>query len=209
MEPLEILYDDAAIIAVNKPVGLATIPERDRTQGSVLEHLQQQLGQGLWVVHRLDKEVSGVLLFARTSHVHRWLNVQFSERKVHKTYMAWVHGQVYGDQGCIDAPLRAFGSGRMGVDPERGKASLTTYEVLERRDRITLLHAHPETGRRHQIRVHLYHLGHPILGDPRYGDKGVQQSYSRLMLHAAAIEFTNPNGQVQRIETPMPRDFLD
>lgn len=209
MTPLEILYQDQGILAVNKPVGLASIPERDRSQGSVIEQAQAQLAERLYVVHRIDKEVSGVLLLARTAEAHRWLNTEFSERRVYKTYAAWVHGRVTGDQGHIEAPLRAFGSGRMGVDVERGKPSRTTFEVVDRRENRTLVHAHPETGRRHQIRVHLYHLGHPLVGDPRYGDKAIQQTYSRLMLHASVIEFVDMDGCLQRIAVPVPDDFLD
>lgn len=209
MTTLEILYQDQGILAVNKPVGLASIPERDRSRPSVIEQAQDQLAERLYVVHRLDKEVSGVLLLARTPEVHRWLNTEFSERRVHKTYAAWVHGRVPEDCGAIEAPIRTFGSGRMGIDVERGKPSRTTFEVIERCENRTLVHAHPETGRRHQIRVHLYHLGHPILGDPRYGAQAIQQAYSRLMLHAFAIEFADPNGRMHRIETSMPCDFLD
>ena len=210
MNSLEILYQDQGIIAVNKPMGLASIPERDRDQGSVVGQAQQQTGQRLYVVHRLDKEVSGVLLLARTPEMHRWLNTAFSERRVHKTYAAWVHGHVTEEQGVIEAPIRAFGSGRMGVDHERGKSSRTTFEVVERHEKRTLVHAHPETGRRHQIRVHLYHLGHPILGDPRYGDKTIQQTYGRLMLHALTLEFIGPAGGCpQRIVAPIPDEFLD
>jgi 23S rRNA-/tRNA-specific pseudouridylate synthase len=119
------------------------------------------------------------------------LNEAFEQRRIIKTYLALVHGRVGPNEGVVDQPIREFGSGRMGVSPS-GKPSITTYRVLERLGAFTLLEANPQTGRRHQIRVHLYHIGHPIVGDLRYGDRAVQQRFCRLMLHASGIDLPHP-----------------
>ena len=158
------------------------------------------------MVHRLDKQVSGVILFAKTPEFHRYLNLQFEHRQVLKTYLAVVHGQLSQD-GRIETPLRRFGSGRMAADPETGKACLTEYDVLDRRPETTLLRVRPLTGRKHQIRAHLFGIGHPIVGDPLYGDKLFQRSFPRLMLHALGIEFRLPDGRPVEIRTAAPSGF--
>lgn len=200
------LYQDAALVAIDKPVGLASIPERDLDLACAQRALERQLGRRLWVVHRLDKEVSGALVFALTPEAHRALSLAFERREVAKDYLALVHGRVLADEGVIEAPIHQFGSGRMGVDA-RGKPSTTRYTVLERSPAdaapaLTLVRASPVTGRRHQLRVHLYHLGHPIVGDPRYGDPALQRAHPglghglgpRLMLHACRIALPRPPG---------------
>jgi 23S rRNA-/tRNA-specific pseudouridylate synthase len=227
---VNILYQDPRVVAVDKPVGLSAIPERDRTVESLLSLLEKQSGQKLFLVHRIDKDVSGVMLFAKTAEAHRHLNLQFDRRGIHKTYLALVHGHVVKDQDTIDSPLREFGSGRMGVDFKRGKPSVTEYRVKERLGvaaasaggatdapapasggplgrGYSLLEVSPRTGRRHQIRAHLYSIGHPIVGDRRYGDVKVQSEYPRLMLHAASIEFVLPGGERRVIESPVPDEF--
>jgi RluA family pseudouridine synthase len=198
---IPVLYEDDDIIAVDKPAGTASIPERDRAKETVLSLLEKQTGRKLFIVHRLDKDAGGVMLFAKTADAHRYLNEEFFNRNVSKTYLALVHGTVQEDKGEIDRPLRQFGSGRMGVDEKKGKPSLTKYEVIKRSDDRTLVHAYPVTGRRHQIRVHLYHIGHPIVGDQRYGDRNVQKNFPRLMLHAERIEFTSKNGKKISVES--------
>jgi tRNA pseudouridine32 synthase/23S rRNA pseudouridine746 synthase len=135
------------------------------------------------------------MLFAKNAPAHKYLNEAFFARNVHKTYLALVHGTIIEDKGEIDRPIRQFGSGRMGIDEKNGKPSLTRFEAIKRSDDHTLLHAFPVTGRRHQIRVHLYHIGHPIVGDQRYGDRNIQKNFPRLMLHAERIEFKNAEGK--------------
>ena len=201
---LPLLYQDADLLAVAKPEDLATIPERRPTGDSLLERLTRQVGMRLFVVHRLDKEVSGVVLLAKHAAAHRWLNDQFSARQVEKTYLAVVDGSIVPDRGTIDLPLRQFGSGRVGVDQGRGKPSRTGFAVLARCDAFTFLKVSPLTGRRHQIRVHLYAMGHPIVGDRRYGDLEQQSQYARIMLHAHAIAILRPDGRPIRIEAPAP-----
>lgn len=156
------------------------------------------------VVHRLDREVSGVVIFARNAAAHRRLNIEFEERRVTKTYLAAVAGVPEEEKGTVDAPLREFGSGRVGVDAERGKPSLTRWRVVERAAAATLVEVRPETGRRHQIRAHFYHLGHPVLGDARYGSPESASLCRRLMLHALEISFADRDRSpvVVRVEPP-------
>jgi RluA family pseudouridine synthase len=201
-----ILFKNDDLIAVNKPVGLASIPGPPGEE-DLLSRLAQEFPEKLYVVHRLDKEASGVILFARNAAMHRYLNEQFSGRSVQKTYLAVTHGVIKQDDGLIDLPLREFGSGRMGVDPRRGKPSETRFRVLERLAGYTLVEAQPITGRRHQLRVHFYSLGHPLVGDVRYGDKTVQRSFPRLMLHAREITFRLPSQEIVTIEAPVPEAF--
>ncbi len=195
-------------MAVAKPEGVATIPERRPTGESLVATLADRLGLRLFVVHRLDKAASGVVVLAKNAESHRCLNDQFAARKVDKEYLALVHGRVAGDAGEIDLPLRQFGSGRMGVDRQRGKPSLSRYRVLRRCAGATLLSVPLITGRRHQIRVHLYATGHPIIGDLRYGDIGRQRTFSRLMLHAYRIAFKLPSGRSCEIMAPPPASFM-
>jgi RluA family pseudouridine synthase len=204
---IPILYEDDDILAVSKPETLAAIPERHGQGGSLFEVLCAQRGERLYIVHRIDKETSGLIVFARHAEAHRRLNRQFETRAVDKTYLSLAHGVIAEDAGSIDAPLRQFGSGRVAVDPERGKPSATEFRVVERFRSHTLVEARPRTGRRHQIRVHLYHLGHPIAGDPLYGDEATRQGFSRMMLHAWRLALTLPSGRTLNLEAAIPNSF--
>jgi RluA family pseudouridine synthase len=188
-----IVYCDADLLAVNKPEGVAAVPEHARDPHCLAAHVSALVGFRVLPVHRLDKDVSGLILYACHAASHRFLNLAFEARRVRKTYLALLHGCVQPEDGVIREPLREFGSGRMGVSPD-GKPSETAFRVRERFGPYTLVEAEPHTGRRHQLRVHFYHLGHPIVGDLRYGVRTQQARYPRLMLHAAAIEIPHPNG---------------
>jgi RluA family pseudouridine synthase len=203
-----ILYEDDNIVAVDKAAGLATIPEHMIERQSLLQDLTKLYPFKIYVVHRLDKEVSGVILFAKNSTTHRWLNEQFNQRLVKKTYISLVHGILARESGEINMPIRQYGSGRMAVDWKQGKECLTSYQVQKRYKNYTLLNVYPHTGRRHQIRVHLYNLGHPIVGDLNYGDKSAQKVFPRLMLHAYKIEFNTFSGEARQIESAEPDLFL-
>jgi RluA family pseudouridine synthase len=211
---LPILYQNDDIIAVDKPPGLASIPERDKTKESVLAQLSRAYPHKIYVVHRLDKNASGVILFAKNARTHKYLSRQFSSRTVKKTYLALVQGVVAEGRGVIDKPLRQFASGRVAVDSERGKPSVTEFEVVERFGSYTLVRAHPLTGRLHQLRVHFCSIGHPIVGDRVYGQarsttdeaRGTRHE-ARLMLHAERIIFRLPSGEELTIESPIP-DFF-
>ena len=205
---IPILFENNDILAVNKPEGLASIPERKPGSECLLRTLEEAYARKLFVVHRIDKDVSGVILFAKNATTHALLNDQFSARTVSKTYLALVHGVIAGRGGTIERPIREFGSGRMAVDETHGKSSRTVYDVQERYPDYTLLQVHPATGRRHQIRVHFYSIGHPIVGDLLYGVKGIQTKYPRLMLHAFWIRVSLPDGKKVQIEAPLPPSFL-
>jgi tRNA pseudouridine32 synthase / 23S rRNA pseudouridine746 synthase len=147
------------------------------------------------------------MLFAKNAAAHKCLNDQFCNRTVKKTYCALLHGVLETSGGSIGKPVHQFGSGRMGVDELRGKPSLTDFEVTERFPEYTFVKAFPRTGRRHQIRVHFYHIGHPIAGDTRYGDREKAKPFPRMMLHALSITFTQPSGGEKTIESPLPLSF--
>jgi len=203
-----ILFENPDLLAVEKPIGLATIFERQKETHCLIHAIRESTGIPLMVVHRLDKDVSGVVVFAKHPAAHRSLNLRFDRREVHKTYFAVVHGAMENERGKIEKPIRQFGSGRMGVDEAKGKESTTEYFVETTNKRYTLVRLKPLTGRRHQLRVHLYSIGHPIVGDPIYGDKTIQKEYPRLMLHAQRIEF-EWDGETLRIESPLPKEFRE
>lgn len=204
---IAILYENNDLIAVDKPIRLASIPERNREKISLLKLLSEARQQKLFVVHRLDKQVSGVILFAKNAETHRYLNRLFEQRKIHKTYLSLVHGLMEEDSGTIDKPLRRFGSGRMGEDREKGKACITQYTVEKRCSGYTLVKVYPRSGRKHQIRAHFFIIGHPIVGDTLYGDKSLQNKYPRLMLHALAVRFRSPAQEDILIQSPIPPAF--
>jgi RluA family pseudouridine synthase len=202
---IRVLFENTDYLAADKPEGVVSIAEAGK--GGLPELLQDVFPGKLLPVHRLDREASGVIVYAKNPDAHRHLNGQFDRREVRKTYLALVHGTTGPASGLINAPIREFGSGRMGVDVRRGKPSSTEWKIAERLDGATLLRVNPATGRRHQIRVHLYHIGHPIVGDLKYGDLTLQSRYPRLMLHALAIEFGLPSGERVTVEAPVPPSF--
>lgn len=207
---MKILLEDESIVLIDKPVGIPTIPERLDAQGACIKKtLEDTLGQKLLVVHRLDKEVSGLLIFAKTNEAHRFLNLEFEHRRVSKTYLALLWGYMEQSSGLIDKPIRQYGSGRMGIDEDQGKPSQTEYQVVERWKDLTLVEASPRTGRRHQLRVHFYSQGHPIVGDRRYNLPKWTESVPRLMLHAWKLKIRHPSGKYIEVECPAPPAFED
>ncbi|MFH1197432.1 MAG: RluA family pseudouridine synthase [bacterium] len=204
---LKVLFENENLIAVDKPCGLQSIPGGKKDEPDLRSQLEVQCEQKLFVVHRLDKEVSGVIVFAKNAETHKYLSLQFEDREVKKKYFAVVHGKMKPGGGVIDQPIRQFGSGRMGIDPGSAKRSLTQFEVVKSSDNFSILNAYPWTGRRHQIRVHLYSIGHAIVGDMIYGEKEIQRNFSRLMLHAAEIEFKNPDGKTIKINSEIPEEL--
>lgn len=213
------LYEDDDVVAVMKPAGLAVIPERNQAAGECLRHqLEAARREALWVVHRIDKDTSGVVLFARSAAAHRWLNDAFAARQVHKRYLAFAAGDL-PDERIVDLALvpARRGKTRPATPADVGaKPATTRLRTVQRwrrgDDIVTLCHAFPVTGRHHQIRVHLRSLEAPILFDPLYGKRTLRGTYDhapgqRLALHAEAIELTRPDQRTLRIEAPWPDDL--
>jgi tRNA pseudouridine32 synthase/23S rRNA pseudouridine746 synthase len=202
---LPLLFADDALVAVDKPAGLLSVPGRGEDKLDCVARRVQALHADALVVHRLDMATSGVLLMARGASVQRRLGLAFARREVHKRYVAVVHGTMAGAEGEIDLPLAADWPlrPRQKVDPVHGKPSLTRWRLLSAdpaagTSRVLL---EPVTGRSHQLRVHLLAIGHPIVGDALYGAR----DGGRLMLHAASLAFAHPgNGMAVQIESAVP-----
>ena len=189
---LRLLYVDQALLVAEKAAGLLAVPGRGVAGADSLAARVQACYRDALVVHRLDMATSGLMVFARGAFAQRRLSIAFEQRQVIKHYVAIVEGCMAADDGEIDAPLAADWPRRpmQKVDLEQGKPSLTRWQVLERGADFTRLALMPITGRTHQLRVHLRHIGHPIRGDALYGTPPL--AAARLMLHACAIEFAHP-----------------
>ncbi len=212
--PVDILYEDAAVIAVHKPAGLVVHAGAGRHEGTLVNRLVHrfaalsEVGGDLrpGIVHRLDKDTSGVLLVARTDAAHRALAAQFAGRTVEKTYLALVHGKVNAETGRITKPIardpvrRTRMTARLGS----GREALTEFRVRQRFDKFTYLEVKIGTGRTHQIRVHLASIGHLVAGDRLYGAPPAP----RLFLHAWRIAFDSPaTGARVAVEAPLPAEL--
>jgi tRNA pseudouridine32 synthase/23S rRNA pseudouridine746 synthase len=218
---LAVLLADAALVAVDKPPGRVVIPGRGAPERTLLDEAQAEHGR-LWVVHRLDRGTSGVLLFARSAAAHRALNLAFEGRAVEKRYLAIVRGAP-PDEARLDLTIAHARKGRMrpGRPGEEGaKPAATRVRVLERfparppLPALALVEAVPETGRTHQIRVHLAWAGTPLACDPDYGeaeplrDAAGTALLARTPLHAAALAFPHPaSGARVQVEAPLPADM--
>jgi len=207
---IQILFENDDILSVYKPDNITSIPGNEKGKETLRELVEKQCGNKIFVVHRLDKEVSGVMLFAKNAAAHKCLNDQFAAHTICKTYIALVNGVMVQSNGTINKPIHQFGSGRMGVDELRGKPSVTDYEIIEKFENYTLVKAFPKTGRKHQIRVHMYAIDHPIVGDTKYGNLASQNNWPRMMLHALSITFVLPtSGDEKTIEAPVPESFTN
>jgi len=190
---MDILYQDASLLIMNKPAGIPVLPDGwEKNAPYLLKQLEEEFGK-LWVVHRLDKVTSGVILFTRTAEAHRRLNIQFEGRETQKIYHTIVVGSPPWVEHIARHPLRVNvgHSHRTAVDHSKGKPSETRFHVLERYSNYCLLEAFPATGRTHQIRVHAYALGYPILGDSLYSAPPTDL-IGRPALHAFRLEFVHP-----------------
>ncbi len=193
--PLDIIHEDHELILLNKPSGLLSVPGKGaHLADCLLTRLQRVFPEAL-LVHRLDMDTSGVMVFARSPHAQRHLGLQFEKRQVKKAYVARVWGEMAEEEGVIDLPLIVDWPNRplQKVDFETGKPAETAWRVLRKEDGTTRVRLFPKTGRSHQLRVHMREIGHPILGDPLYA-KGAAREFPRLMLHAESLRVRHPDG---------------
>ncbi len=225
--PLSVLYSDDSLLVIDKSAGILSIPDRwDPDLPDAVTELKAAWGK-LFVVHRLDKETSGVLIFARSPEAHKSLSEAFETRSVSKVYRALVRGAPDWDETVCDLPLMPDGDRlhRTVATPHHGKPSKTAFAVIARYKDYALVEARPETGRTHQVRVHLASLGHPCLCDPLYGDRDPlllsklkrrwkgdlldeRPLLARAALHALSAEFPHPaTGATFKVEAPLAKDM--
>jgi 23S rRNA pseudouridine1911/1915/1917 synthase len=221
-----IVFENDEIVALNKPAGLLSIPDREGKDISLKSLLKEKYGE-IFTVHRLDRDTSGLIIFAKNSEAHKHLSLQFEARQTKKIYQGLVIGSPAERTGTIDAPIAEHPAlnGTMIIH-RKGKESITDYEVLEDFGIFSLLQFRIHTGRTHQIRVHMKNIGHPIVCDPVYGDgkpilvsalkskfklsKDIEEErpiLGRLALHSFLIAFTDINGKTIELEAPLPKDI--
>ncbi|MCB9800092.1 MAG: RluA family pseudouridine synthase [Candidatus Omnitrophica bacterium] len=214
--PIDILYEDEDIIVVNKPVGMVVHPAHGNWHHTLVNallhhtrHLSELGGdERPGIVHRLDKDTSGVLIVAKNNAAHRDLAKQFKKHTIQRMYYAIVRGVVQHDEGVCEEPVgRAFvNRKKIIIKPSGGKDALTYYKAARRYTDATLVEVYPKTGRTHQIRVHMSFLGHPVLGDTLYGIKS--ELIGRQALHAAKLGITHPKTKQEMLfESPLPADM--
>lgn len=216
--PLDIVYEDAHLLVINKPRGLVVHPAAGHDSGTLVNAL---LGRGEelpgiggverpGIVHRLDKDTTGLMVVAKTEAAHRALTAQIQSRELRREYLALVAGDVAEGSGRIEAPIGRHSTDRkrMAVQVRDGREAVTHFSVAERFASYTLLLCRLETGRTHQIRVHLAYIGHPVVGDPVYGPRKAVPGLSAQFLHAARLGLRHPaTGQWLQFEAPLPSDM--
>ena len=218
--PLDVVYEDDDVIVVNKPRGLVVHPAPGHPDGTLVNALLAHCGDSLsgiggerrpGIVHRIDKDTSGLLIAAKNDMAHAALSAQLKDRSLSRVYDAVVHGSFKNDAGTVDAPIGRDPRNRqrMAVTDKNARPAVTHWEVLERYNRYTYIRCRLETGRTHQIRVHMAHTGHPLLGDTVYGgrrDKGLQTQ----CLHARGLKFIHPRtGEPIELWTELPDWFRE
>ncbi len=207
---MHILYQDEQILAVNKPAGLPVLPDGWEKDAPYLVKILEEEHGKIWIVHRLDKTTSGVIIFARTAEAHRALNIQFENHDADKIYHAIMEGDPKWNEKTAKFPLRANvgNKHRTAVDDKNGKPSETRYRILKRYQAGALVEAKPMTGRTHQVRVHAYALGHPLVGDILYGASETDL-ISRPALHAYSLAITHPETNERlTFKSEHPEDFV-
>ncbi|MDA7759129.1 RluA family pseudouridine synthase [Amylibacter sp.] len=205
--PLDILYIDEDVLVVNKPSGLLTVPGKELKHHDSLELRVKIEYPNSFLVHRLDMDTSGVIIFALSKSTQRSLNLQFEKRIVKKLYEARVFGNIKEDNGFIDLPLIVDWPNRplQKIDAKEGKSALTHWQVLDREGDVTRVALMPESGRTHQLRVHMMSLGHTILGDRFYGNVAEINLANELQLHAKDLMIIHPkNGKKITFKAPLP-----
>lgn len=223
----EIIAETEHWIALNKPSGLLSIPDRKQSEPSLKDILNEKYGK-VWIVHRLDKFTSGLILFAKDEATHKLLSQQFEERQVEKFYLGLVHGILANKEGSVDGPIMEHAVKKSTyIIHQKGKPSLTDYKVVEEHGPYSWMQFQIHTGRTHQIRVHMKHIGHPIVCDEVYGtpnpvllssmkrkkfklskaDEEERPLLNRLALHAWKLSFTDMDGKRISLEAPVSKDL--
>ncbi len=216
--PLEIYFEDSDVVVINKPRGMVVHPAAGNYSGTLVNallfHCQDLSGiNGVTrpgIVHRLDKDTSGLIMVAKNDFAHLSLAQQLKDRLITRRYLALVHGQVREETGVIDAPIGRDPGNRqkMAVVQRNAKSAVTRYKMLQRYGQYTCLELKLETGRTHQIRVHLSFIGHPVVGDPKYGPARPHLGLTGQFLHAAALGFKHPRtGAYLEFEAPLPAEL--
>ena len=208
--PFEMIFEDEELLVVNKAAGMLVHPTHWEKNGTLLNAITYHLNTDKknfirpGLIHRLDKDTSGLIVIAKTSHAHRVLADHFHRKLVEKRYIALVEGVIKKDSGTIDAPIGRFAEEKLWNIKEDGKRAETRFRVLERNTDTTLLELEPVTGRTNQLRIHCAYIGHPIVGDQRYNGR----EFSRLCLHARKLSFWHPNGDRRlEFETECPPEI--
>lgn len=194
--PLSVIHDDHEILIVDKPSGLLSVPGKGAHLADCLLSRVQEAFPTALLVHRLDRDTSGVMVFALTPHAQRHLGLQFEKRQTRKTYVARVAGRLEPATGTVDLPIAVDWPNRprQRVDHENGRPAVTDWRVVRANDAESRVRLSPKTGRSHQLRVHMLALGHPILGDPFYAEGPARDDHPRLMLHSETLQFRHPDG---------------
>ena len=193
--PLEVLHADHEVVLVNKPSGLLSVPGKGEALADCLIARLQAAFPTALLVHRLDRDTSGVMIFALTPHAQRHLGLQFEKRQTKKAYVARVWGSVAEAKGTVDLPIGVDWPNRprQKIDHDNGRPAQTDWRRAKQSGTETRMRLFPRTGRSHQLRVHMAEIGHPILGDPFYAT-GPARDFPRLMLHSESLSFRHPDG---------------
>lgn len=222
----EVIFENDSFVAINKPAGLLSIPDREQTQVSLKDLLIGKYGS-IFTVHRLDRDTSGIILFAKTEAAHKFFSQLFEGREIEKYYVGLVHGIPAPLKGTIDAPIAEHGVQKgFYIVHQRGKPSVTDYEVIEANNKFSLVQFQLHTGRTHQIRVHCKNIGHPLACDELYGDgkpvllSSIKKKFklskhddeerpmlNRLALHSYRLKFTDTEGRDFDLQAGLPKDM--
>ncbi len=211
MEPA-ILFEDADLIVLDKPAGMVVHADGKHDYPALDKRLQKKFDK-IFLVHRIDRQTSGVVAVARSQRAQEFLQKQFKQRQVHKTYRAFLYGALKDERGIIDKPI---GSARGGLGPRSARApygvmreATTAWRRIKNGDVASYVEIFPKTGRTHQIRVHFATIGHPVVCDPLYAPgRPKLLGFERLALHALSLTFIHPDGREMTLEAPLPEDFL-
>lgn len=204
---LHVIHCDAHILVLDKPSGLLTVPGNDPSLADCLETRACKAHPGARIVHRLDKDTSGVIVLGLTAPAHANLGLQFEKRRTKKTYIARVWGHLTPETGTIDQPINTDWPNRpcQKIDHKNGRNALTDWQTIDFTNGITRVLLTPHTGRSHQLRVHMLHLGHPILGDNLYANDEILAAADNLQLHASTLTITHPHtNELCTFESPCP-----